>query len=33
MAPSSRWNLAMVASSRWLFQLNDGEQLYDRICG
>ena len=22
-----RWNLAMVASSRFFFQLNDGEQL------
>jgi hypothetical protein len=28
MAPSSFWNLAMVASSRFFFQLKDGEQLY-----
>ena len=27
MAPSSRWNLAMVASSSLAFQLKDGEQL------
>ncbi|CFS48794.1 Uncharacterised protein [Mycobacterium tuberculosis] len=27
MAASSFWNLAMVASSRCFFQLNDGEQL------
>ena len=27
MAPSSFWNRAMVVSSRWRFQLNDGEQL------
>ncbi|MCY1457864.1 hypothetical protein D9M71_751920 [compost metagenome] len=31
MADSSRWNLAMVASSRFFFQLKEGEQLYDRI--
>src|ERR1035438_9598619 len=28
MAPSSRWNLAIVASSRFFFQLKLGEQLY-----
>jgi len=27
MAPSSRWNLAIVASSSFLRQLKDGEQL------
>ena len=27
MAPSSALELAMVASSRFFFQLNDGEQL------
>ena len=31
MAPSSRWNFAIVASSRFFFQLNDGEQLYASI--
>jgi hypothetical protein len=31
MADSSRWNLAMVASSRFFFQLKEGEQLYDSI--
>src|SRR5215472_448764 len=31
MAPSSRWNLAMVASSRFFFQLKLGEQLYASI--
>jgi len=31
MAPSSRWNLAIVVSSRFFFQLNDGEQLYANI--
>ncbi len=30
MAASSRWNDAIVASSRCFFQLNDGEQLYAR---
>jgi hypothetical protein len=25
--PSSRWNFAIVVSSRLRFQLNDGEQL------
>ena len=28
MAPSSRWNFAIVASSSAAFQLKDGEQLY-----
>jgi hypothetical protein len=28
MCPSSRWNFAIVPSSRCFFQLNEGEQLY-----
>jgi len=27
-AAARAWNSAIVASSRWLFQLKDGEQLY-----